>query len=104
MALATSTGVVRGGPLPSATRPALVPTGSCAGCAGLSQILWCAIPSSIGKLAKERGHIRLDAQADDLDWFARELARLKLAFEIIQPKALKTALLVHVQRLLQGHG
>jgi len=63
-----------------------------------------AIPSSIGKLTQKRGHIRLDAQADDLDWFARELARLKLAFEIIQPKPLKTALLVHVQRLLQGHG
>lgn len=63
-----------------------------------------AIPSSIGKLTQKRGHIRLDAQADDLDWFARELARLKLAFDIIQPKALKSALVAHVQRLLQGHG
>jgi predicted DNA-binding transcriptional regulator YafY len=62
-----------------------------------------AIPSSMGKLTQKRGHILLEAQADDLDWFARELARLKLEFEIIKPKALKTALSKHLQRLLQVH-
>ena len=63
-----------------------------------------AIPSSLGKLMQERGCIRLDAQADDLDWFARELARLNLVFEIVKPPALKQALRAHVQRLLQHHG
>ncbi len=65
--------------------------------------LRCAIPSSIGKLTQERGRIRLDAQADDLDWFARELARLSLDFEIVKPKALTTALTRHVQQLLSRH-
>ena len=59
-----------------------------------------AIPSSMGKLTQQRGSIRLDAQADDLDWFARELARLSLAFEIVQPRALQTALVHHAQQLL----
>ena len=62
-----------------------------------------AIPSSIGKLTQQRGSIRLDAQADDLDWFARELARLSLDFEIVKPKALKTALVAHAQQLMLCH-
>ncbi len=62
-----------------------------------------AIPSSIGKLTEEAGCIRLDAQADDLTWFARELARLDLQFKITKPKALKTALVSHLQLLLQTH-
>ena len=60
------------------------------------------IPVSIGKLTQEDGRIRLDAQADSLDWFARELARLDLAFEIVKPKALKVALEVHLRRLLNA--
>nr|WP_295785250.1 YafY family protein [Rhodoferax sp.] len=59
-----------------------------------------AIPSSIGKLAQERGRIRLDAQADDLNWFARELARLNVDFEIVKPKALKAVLFSHLEKLL----
>lgn len=62
-----------------------------------------AIPSSIGKLTQERGHIRLDAQADDLDWFARELARLHLHFDIVKPKALKVVLIRHLNKLLSQH-
>ncbi len=62
-----------------------------------------AIPSSIGKLTDLSGSIRLDAQADDLAWFAQELARLDLEFKIIKPKALKTALLSHLRQLLQNH-
>lgn len=62
-----------------------------------------AIPSSIGKLTQERGRIRLDAQADDLDWFARELARVSLDFEIAKPKALKSALKMHLEKLLMRH-
>ena len=63
-----------------------------------------AIPPSIGKLSEQSGSIRLDAQADDLVWFARELSRLELAFEILKPKALKTALAKHLRQLLQSHG
>ncbi|MES2948630.1 MAG: YafY family protein [Pseudomonadota bacterium] len=62
-----------------------------------------AIPSSIGKLTQERGGIRLDAQADDLDWFARELARLSQEFEIVEPQALKLALQAHARQLLRCH-
>lgn len=57
------------------------------------------IPSSMGKLTQERGRIRLDAQADELDWFARELARLDLDFDIVKPKALRTALAQHIQHI-----
>lgn len=62
------------------------------------------IPSSMGKLTQERGRIRLDAQADELDWFARELARLDLDFEIVKPKALRTALAQHLQHILSRLG
>ena len=63
-----------------------------------------AVPSRMGKLTQQRGRIRLDAQADDLHWFARELARLGVEFEIVKPHALKTALAEHVRRLLLRHG
>ena len=62
------------------------------------------IPSSIGKLTEQAGSIRLDAQADDLHWFARELSRLDLEFEIVKPKALKAALMLHLRKLLHRHG
>ncbi len=62
------------------------------------------VSASIGTLTEHRGRIRLDAQIDDLPAFARDLARLPLDFEIVKPKALKTALLSHVQHLLQAHG
>ena len=63
-----------------------------------------AIPPSFGKLTEQAGGIRLDAQADDLVWFARELSRLDLQFKIIKPKALNTALAAHLRRLLRVHG
>ncbi len=62
------------------------------------------IPSSLGKLTEQADGIRLDAQADDLSWFARELSRLKVEFRIIKPKALNAALADHLQRLLHMHG
>lgn len=46
--------------------------------------------------------VRLFAQADDLDWFARELARLPFDFEIHHPAALRDAVRTragHLQRL-----
>jgi predicted DNA-binding transcriptional regulator YafY len=63
-----------------------------------------AIPSSIGKLKAERdGHVRLDAQADELNWFARELSRLDFAFEIVEPVELKVVLAQHLRQLLRAH-
>lgn len=64
-----------------------------------------AIPASLGTLTAQRdGSIRVDAQIDDLHAFARDLARLNLDFDIIQPKALKTALSDHLRRMLAAHG
>ncbi len=45
--------------------------------------------------------VRLKVQADDLEWVARELARLPYGFRVIRPLALKRALAVHAQRLLR---
>ncbi|MEO8104397.1 MAG: YafY family protein [Betaproteobacteria bacterium] len=70
--------------------------------AGLAEVRR-VIPPSLGKLTEQAGGTRLDAQADDLHWFARELARLGVDFEIVKPKALKTALAAHLQQLLQRH-
>lgn len=62
-----------------------------------------AMPASVGSLREQKNGIRLDAQMDDLDAFARDLARLNLPFTILQPAALKTALRKHLQQLLQAH-
>jgi predicted DNA-binding transcriptional regulator YafY len=59
-----------------------------------------AIPVSIGALTEQRGgSIRVDAQIDDLNAFARDLARLNLDFDIVKPKALKVALSDHLRRM-----
>jgi predicted DNA-binding transcriptional regulator YafY len=42
----------------------------------------------------------LHSQADDLDWFARELARLPWPFEVLRPAALRAAIRKHALRLL----
>ena len=47
---------------------------------------------AIGLLELVDGGVRLLAQADDLDWFARELARLPFAFEVRTPQPLRDAL------------
>lgn len=62
-----------------------------------------AIPPSIGKLTAQRGGTRLDMQADELHWVARELARLSFDFVIVEPVALKAVLARHLQRLLHAH-
>jgi predicted DNA-binding transcriptional regulator YafY len=46
---------------------------------------------AIGVFAPEGDGVRLSAQTDDLDWFARELARLPFDFEVVAPAALKKA-------------
>jgi predicted DNA-binding transcriptional regulator YafY len=47
---------------------------------------------AIGVLQAADGGVRLLAQADDLDWFARELARLPFAFRVRAPRALRDAI------------
>jgi len=54
----------------------------------------------IGVLEPHARGTWLRAQADDLDWFARELSRLPFDFEIVAPIALRAAVL-HVARRLQ---
>jgi hypothetical protein len=49
--------------------------------------------------ATSRG-VRLVVQADDLEWVARELARLRFGFRIVKPVALRRALAVHARRML----
>jgi predicted DNA-binding transcriptional regulator YafY len=54
---------------------------------------------AIGVFAPEGDGVRLSAHTDDLDWFARELARLSCDFEVLTPQALRTALKRHAARL-----
>jgi predicted DNA-binding transcriptional regulator YafY len=56
---------------------------------------------AIGLLEPADGGVLLSAQADDLDWFARELSRLPFAFEIRSPPELREALAAHARRLLR---
>jgi len=44
--------------------------------------------------------VLLHSQADDLDWYARQLARLPFAFAVHEPDALRTALTKCADRLL----
>lgn len=44
--------------------------------------------------------VLLHSQADDLDWYARQLARLPFAFEVREPDALRAALARCAERLL----
>jgi predicted DNA-binding transcriptional regulator YafY len=46
---------------------------------------------AIGVFAPEGDAVRLSAQADDLDWFARELARLPFDFTVLRPASLRDA-------------
>ena|SRR5687767_5188091 len=44
--------------------------------------------------------VLLRSQADDLDWFARELSRLPFAFEVRKPASLNEAIAANARRLL----
>jgi predicted DNA-binding transcriptional regulator YafY len=59
---------------------------------------------SVGVLEWTDGGVRLRGQVDDLDWFARELARLPFGFEIREPAALRAALRSRAERLLSQSG
>lgn len=52
-----------------------------------------AIPPALGVLHAAAPHrTRLQTQVDDLDWIARELARLPFDFDVVQPPELASAL------------
>ena len=55
---------------------------------------------SLGLVQPCEGGVLLHSQTDDLDWFARELARLPFDFEVRQPPALRDALRGQGQRLM----
>jgi predicted DNA-binding transcriptional regulator YafY len=61
--------------------------------------------SEIGTLelhrAGRRPVVLLRSEADDLDWFMRELSRLPFAFEILGPSALVGRVQAHAKRLLK---
>jgi predicted DNA-binding transcriptional regulator YafY len=57
-----------------------------------------------GVMEEVEGGVLMRSQADDLDWFARELARLPFPFDVRAPPALSTALAAHARRLLQIAG
>jgi predicted DNA-binding transcriptional regulator YafY len=47
---------------------------------------------AIGVFTPEGDAVRLSARTDDLDWFARELARLPFDFTVLKPAGLREAL------------
>lgn len=59
-----------------------------------------AIFTTLGMLEVISGGVLLHSQVDDLDWMARELARLPFAFAIEEPAALREALARHLEMLL----
>jgi predicted DNA-binding transcriptional regulator YafY len=54
---------------------------------------------AIGVFTPEAGGVRLSARTDDLDWFARELARVPFDFEVLSPAALREAVRRQAARL-----
>ncbi len=63
-----------------------------------------AVFVELGELTAAPRGVRLHAQADDLDWMARELARLPFAFRIVKPAALRRALAAHGRALVTRAG
>ena len=68
-----------------------------------------SLPAEFGTLEEitldpTAARVLLSAQADELGWFARELARLPFRFEIRSPPALAEVLRQHAQRLLKDAG
>ena len=55
---------------------------------------------AIGILEPQKKHTLLRAQADDLRWFARELARLPWRIEVLRPAPLRRALHTHARSLV----
>jgi predicted DNA-binding transcriptional regulator YafY len=61
------------------------------------------LPQALGVLEPVGDGLLLFAQADDLDWLARELARLPFRFEVRRPAALAAALATLGRRLVSEH-
>ncbi|OGT58248.1 MAG: transcriptional regulator [Gammaproteobacteria bacterium RIFCSPHIGHO2_12_FULL_63_22] len=59
---------------------------------------------AIGLLEPVEAGVLLSAQADDLDWFARELSRLPFDFTVRSPGALRDALAERGRKLLAAAG
>lgn len=55
---------------------------------------------AIGIFEQMENGVLVHSQADDLDWFARELARMPFAFEIRHPPELRDAVRICARRLL----
>ena len=55
--------------------------------------------SALGLLVPQADGVLLQVQADDLDWFARQLAALPFDFEVLEPGALRVALKECAERL-----
>lgn len=58
---------------------------------------------ALGVVEPLAGGVLLFAQTDDLDWFARELARLPFRFEVRHPVALTSALVTLGRKLASEH-
>lgn len=58
------------------------------------------VPRAIGILEPSGSGVLMRSQADDLRWFALELARLPFRFEVLSPAALATAVARHARALL----
>lgn len=63
-----------------------------------------ALFEGIGVFEPTPAGVLLHAQADDLDWFARELMRLPFDFSIRRPASLRSALAKRAKRLLAQAG
>ena len=55
--------------------------------------------ATLGTLQEVEGGVLLHSQTDDLNWLARELARLPFALVLRRPKGLATALRAHARAL-----
>ncbi len=64
----------------------------------------CYLSPTVGVLEWASDGVLLRAQVDNLDWFARELARLPFAFEVRKPEGLRNALETIARRLLEQGG
>lgn len=59
-----------------------------------------AVFAELGTLQARGRGVQLDTQADNLDWVARELARLPFGFTVQRPVALRRAVAALAERLL----
>jgi predicted DNA-binding transcriptional regulator YafY len=60
-----------------------------------------ALFDAIGLFTPAEKYVTLYSQVDDLDWYARQLARLPFDFEVVEPVALRKAVKLLAARLLR---